>query len=79
MTNALDRAPSANRSRSRFGIRKAITKASLAKLYEAPKKYANTISRTSPSKRLAITAKLTIPADRATLERLRGGCWFIRV
>ena len=49
-----------------------MTYASLAKLLDAPKKYANTISRTSPRTRLAITARLMMPAERATLARLRG-------
>src|SRR5437867_7255503 len=67
VTKAAERAPSANRSRSRFGIRKAVMKASSSR--PAPKKTANTCSRTSPRTRLASTAALTTPARRASCAR----------
>ncbi len=59
--NAVERAPSAKRSRNKFGARKAAMKASICAL--APKSAAKTCSRTRPSKRLDITARLTRPAD----------------
>src|SRR5262245_29418359 len=64
LTNAAESAPSANRSRSRFGMRKAVMNASSSR--PAPKQTANTCSRTTPSTRLAATAMLTTPARRAS-------------
>ncbi len=65
-TNAAVIAPSAKRSRSRLGMRNATLNASIAAL--APKKYARTVSRTTPSTRLNIVARLMRPADRARRE-----------
>src|SRR5690242_858562 len=45
-TKACEKAPSANRRRSRFGRRKAILKASVK--FEAPKAVANRLSRNRP-------------------------------
>ena len=70
VTKAADSAPSANRSRSKLGIRNAVRKASYCR--PAPKSAAKTWSRTKPSTRLAITARLMMPALRATLAR---ACW----
>ena len=70
-TNAAVIAPSAKRSRSRLGMRKATLNASIAAL--APKKYARTVSRTTPSTRLAIVARLMRPADRARRELIEEG------
>ena len=47
-------------------MRNATLNASIAAL--APKKYARTVSRTTPSTRLAIVARLMRPADRARRE-----------
>src|SRR5262245_33525505 len=69
VTKAAERAPSAKRSRSRLGTRKAMMNASIAK--PAPKKVAKTCSRTNPKILLPITAMPTIPAERATDCRLR--------
>src|SRR3984893_14376428 len=60
VTNAVDSAPSANRSRNRFGMRNAAVNASMAP--PPPNKAAQTCSRTSPSTRLHITARPMIPA-----------------
>src|SRR5882757_7143110 len=60
VTNAVDSAPSANRSRSRFGMRKAAVNASIAP--PPPNNAAHTCSRTRPSTRLHITASPTMPA-----------------
>src|ERR1700722_2436051 len=60
VTNAVDSAPSANRSRSRFGIRNAAVKASIAA--PPPNRAAKICSRASPSSRLHITARPMIPA-----------------
>src|SRR3954470_8999424 len=57
--NAVDNAPSANRSRNRFGTRNAIRKAS--RFRPAPNNPANTCSRINPTKREHITAMATIP------------------
>ena len=62
-TKADDMAPSANRSRSRFGIRNATLKASVAR--PAPNSVAITCSRTSPSTRDSSVAAPTVPARRA--------------
>ncbi len=60
VTNAVDKAPSANRSRSRFGIRNAAVKASIAP--PPPNSAAQICSRAKPSNRLHITAKPMTPA-----------------
>ena len=60
--NAVESAPSANRSRSRFGARKAVRKASYP--VPAPKRLENIWSRANPSTRLHITASPTIPVAR---------------
>jgi hypothetical protein len=62
VTNAADRAPSAKRSRSRLGMRKAVMNASSSR--PAPKTIAKTCSRTRPRMRLPNTARLTTPAWR---------------
>src|SRR5262245_51706140 len=67
-TNAALIAPSANRSRTRFGIRKATLKASMALL--APNIDASTWSRTRPRMRLVMVAA---PADAAA--RASRLCW----
>ena len=58
VTNAVESAPSAKRSRNMFGARNAVRKASM--FFEAPKSAAITVSRTSPSSRLHITARPTM-------------------
>ena len=58
--NAVESAPSAKRSRSRFGVLNAIVKASIER--PAPKSVPKTSSRTSPSTRVHITARPTSPA-----------------
>jgi hypothetical protein len=60
VTKAVDSAPSANKSRSRFGMRNAAVKASIAAV--PPNSAAKIASRASPSKRLHMTASPTIPA-----------------
>ncbi len=67
-TKAAVMAPSAKRSRTRLGTRNATLKASMAGVAEAPNRLANTISRTTPSSRLAIVAIPMRPADRASRE-----------
>src|SRR5262249_59261737 len=69
-TNADDRAPSANRSRVRFGIRKPKLKASITAL--APNRRLMTLSRTSPVTRLIAMATDTTPAERTTLSEAGG-------
>ena len=59
-------APSANRSRSRLGIRNATLKASVAN--PAPNRFAITCSRIRPSTRDSSVADPTVPALRATLR-----------
>ena len=59
VTNAVDSAPSANRSRSRFGMRKATVKASIA---APPNNAAQISSRASPSTRLLMIASPITPA-----------------
>jgi hypothetical protein len=61
-TKAADRAPSAKRSRSRFGIRKATVKASAAGPALAPNRAPKTISRARPKTRLTDVAAPTRPA-----------------
>jgi len=70
VTNAVDRAPSANRSRSRFGIRNAAVKASIA--LPPPNSAANSCSRARPNSRLHITASPMMPAARV-FRRSDGG------
>ena len=65
-TNALLIAPSANRSRTRFGTRKATLYASVAS--PAPNSAARTCSRTTPSTRLVIVAAPADAAERASVE-----------
>ncbi len=60
--NAVESAPSANRSRSRFGMRNAMVKASSSKA--PPNSAAKTCSRANPNRRLHITARPTMPAAR---------------
>ena len=60
VTKAVDSAPSANRSRSRFGMRNATVKASIA--LPPPNNAAQICSRARPSKRLHITARPMIAA-----------------
>src|SRR5882672_3488308 len=63
-TNAALMAPSANRSRTRLGIRNATLNASIA--LPAPNMDASTWSRTSPRMRLAIVAAPADAAERAS-------------
>jgi hypothetical protein len=65
--NAVDSAPSANKSRSRFGNRNAIKNAS--RFFPAPNRPANTISRINPRTRLDRIAMPTIPAARVLPRR----------
>src|SRR6266704_2542666 len=65
--NAVERAPSAKRSRSKFGNRNAIKNAS--RFLPAPKSPANTISRISPSRRLDKMAMPTTPVARVLIRR----------
>src|SRR5439155_18691830 len=65
--NAVDSAPSANKSRSRFGNRNAIKNAS--RFFPAPKRPANTVSRINPSTRLDRIAMATTPAARVLPRR----------
>ena len=60
--NAVESAPSAKRSRSRFGTRKANKNASRS--FPAPKSPAKTCSRINPSTREHITATPTTPVAR---------------
>ena len=61
-TNAAESAPSANRSRSRFGMRKATLKASVCN--PAPRRAAKTCSRTRPSRRDTRVRADTSPVAR---------------
>src|SRR5262245_40108052 len=65
--NAVDSAPSANKSRSRFGSRNAIKNAS--RFFPAPKRPAKTVSRIKPSTRLDRIATPTTPAARVLPRR----------
>src|SRR5438105_9643947 len=65
--NAVESAPSANKSRSRFGNRNAIRNAS--RFLPAPKRPAKTISRIKPSSLLDRIAMPTIPAARVLPRR----------
>ena len=60
--NAVESAPSANRSRNKFGSRNAIKNAS--RFFPAPKSPANTCSRISPRTRLHKIAMPTTPVAR---------------
>ena|SRR5438132_5794956 len=60
--NAVESAPSANKSRSKFGTRNAMRKAS--RFFPAPKSPAKICSRMSPSTREHITATPTTPVAR---------------
>jgi hypothetical protein len=60
VTKAVESAPSANRSRSRFGMRNATVKASI--MPPPPNNAAQICSRAKPSKRLHITARPMMPA-----------------
>ena len=74
VTNAVDSAPSANRSRSRFGIRNAMVNASMTR--PPPNRAAKIASRASPSTRLHSTARPTMPAAFvfSFSARVSGGC-----
>src|SRR5262249_22214267 len=61
-TNAALIAPSANSSRTRFGMRNATTNASIS--FPAPKTAASTVSRARPSTRLVSVAIPATPAER---------------
>src|SRR6266542_37391 len=64
---AVDSAPSANKSRSKFGNRNAIRNAS--RFFPAPNRPANAISRIKPSTRLHRIAMPTTPVARVLLRR----------
>src|SRR5260370_12589151 len=64
---AVESAPSANKSRSKFGNRNAIKKAS--RYFPAPNKPANTISRIKPRTRLDKMAMPTTPVARVLIRR----------
>src|SRR6266576_910660 len=64
---AVDSAPSANKSRSKFGNRNAIRNAS--RFFPAPNRPANTISRIKPSTRLHRIAMPTTPVARVLIRR----------
>ncbi len=61
--NAAEKAPSAKSARNMLGIRQAIVNASDAKF--APTNWANSMSRTSPSTRLASVSPPIDPSERA--------------
>src|SRR5205809_7871920 len=65
--NAVESAPSANKSRNRFGNRNAIKNAS--RYFPAPNRPANTISRIRPSNRLDRIAMPTTPVARVLIRR----------
>ena len=67
-TNAALIAPSANRSRSRLGMRNATLYASMAA--PAPKNEATTCSRTTPRMRLVIVASRPTRPDRSSRKKL---------
>ena len=60
VTKAVDNAPSANRSRNRLGMRKAMVNASMTR--PPPNSAAKICSRARPSTRLHSTASPTTPA-----------------
>src|SRR6266436_9696241 len=64
---AVDSAPSANKSRSKFGNRNAIRNAS--RFFPAPNRLANTISRIKPSTRLHRMEMATTPVARVLTRR----------
>ena len=64
---AVESAPSANKSRSKFGNRNAIRKAS--RFFPAPNRPANTISRIKPRTRLDRMAMPTTPVARVLIRR----------
>ena len=64
---AVESAPSANKSRNRFGKRNAIKNAS--RFFPAPNKPANTISRIKPRTRLDRMAMPTTPVARVLICR----------
>src|SRR3954454_23519427 len=68
--NAVERAPSAKRSRNMLGTRNAIRKAS--RFFPAPKRAANNTSRIRPRTRLERIAMPTMPVARV-LTRLFAG------
>ncbi len=71
VTKAVERAPSAKRSRKRFGTLNAIMNASIPN--PAPNSFARINSRARPRMRLHITASPTAPAARAfTFRELLG-------
>src|SRR4051794_11558806 len=65
--NAVESAPSANKSRSKFGRRNAIKNAS--RYFPAPNKPANTVSRIKPRRRLDRMASPTTPVARVLIRR----------
>src|SRR5690348_4258581 len=65
--NAAEKAPSANKARNMLGIRQATANASDAKF--APTNWANSMSRASPSTRLASVNPPTDPSERARFMR----------
>src|SRR5438309_3160892 len=67
---AVERAPSANKSRNKFGSRKAIKKAS--RYFPAPKSPAKICSRMSPRIRLDKIATPTTPVARVLTRRFSG-------
>ena len=76
VTKAVERAPSAKRSRNKLGALKAVRKASIP--LPAPKSPAKINSRASPRTRLSITAPATIPAALVFNASLGGRFSFIR-
>jgi hypothetical protein len=67
VTKAVESAPSANRSRSRFGIRNAAMKYCISRV---PKSALKMISRASPSTREHITAAATMAVFRPVRGRV---------
>jgi len=65
--NAVESAPSAKRSRNKFGNRNAMRNAS--RFLPAPNRPANTVSRTRPSTRLHRIATPTTPVARMLMRR----------
>ena len=63
--NAVESAPSANKSRSIFGARNAVM--NMSRFLPAPNIALKTTSRTSPSTRLHMIATLTTPVARAAI------------
>src|SRR5258708_17594204 len=71
-TKACENAPSAKRRRSRLGMRKATTNASIAR--RAPNRIARSVSRTKPVMRDASVMPLT---EAAALSRFNLVLWFV--